>query len=236
MDLLTAEVCTGKVTLALEKRKSPSCLLSLACVCAGTSPWQGDLPRSNPAPWQKCPCVMGTRSCSLGCVGAQFWVEPNQFSAGFVTPRGISRLKRFFISRYPLGDSDFVPSLPASLLLGEASFAGLSLGSSLSFLCSAVRCNSFFSLLDSSLYLEKAAKKRSRCWRQVSVFAYWIDLQGVLMGRRLVTRSPGREVPMAMQECSLQKVLEHTVSSECGGVELFGEQLLQSCSHPSCPV
>lgn len=69
------------------------------------------------------------------------------------------------------------------------------------------------------------------------MFVYWIDLQGILMGRRLVTRRAGREVPMAMQECSLQKVPEHRVSSECGGgVELVGEQLPQSCSHPSCPM
>ena len=69
------------------------------------------------------------------------------------------------------------------------------------------------------------------------MFVYWIDLQDVLMGRRLVNSRAERELLVAMQECGSQKVPEPRVSSERGvGEELLGGQLLQSCSYPSCPV
>lgn len=62
----------------------------------------------------------------------------------------------------------------------------------------AILWNSIFDLGDISSYLEKAAEKRSGCWRWIGLIVYWIDPHAVLMGRRLVTRMAGREFPKAM--------------------------------------
>lgn len=62
----------------------------------------------------------------------------------------------------------------------------------------SILCNSIFVLGDISSYLEKAAEKRSGCCGWIRLIVYWIDLQAMLMGRRLATRMAGREFPKAM--------------------------------------
>lgn len=143
--------------------------------------------------------------------------------------------------------NDSVSSIPASLLLGKASLAALSLDRF---------CSGSFYALQQDLgrgwhfsLPRGGSRDEEGCWGGVGVSVCSIHLQGVFLGKRLVTQK-GRERSLwQCHGCSWQrwdnvkslsesgKDFARRESSEWGsGGEVCGELLPQGCAHPRCPV